>query len=379
MTRPWRLAPLAAAAAAVAVAIVPASASAQNGEETDPISGDIVVEDGLELRGMLGEEPFDVWANLLGLKPHGSEEVLQVYCIDIRTDIDFDAPYAEGEWTESGVANLEHVRWVLAHGYPNATAEDLLAESGADASEEWDAAATAKVAYAGTQAAVWHFTDGFELDGDEPVIGGTDAQNLAVSDVYEHLVANAGRMPDPSEYFVELDGLDEAEYQDGRFGPYTVRSNAGPVELTSEGGTLVDENGDEVTVRGDGERFHIVLDEGSEGITITGNATYDLPIGRVFLATTEESLSERATNPVHSGESQKLILAQPRESDVPAEWRFALDLPEGGEEESDAQPQLPVTGSKLTLAFAAGLALVIGGLTAGALARRRPSAEQTLR
>ncbi|GAB3997906.1 hypothetical protein GCM10029992_22220 [Glycomyces albus] len=277
------------------------------------------------------------------------------------------------------MANLENVRWVLAHGHPNVTAEDLLAESGATVPEDWDAVATARVAYAGTQAAVWHFTDGFVAAAD-PVIDGTEAQNRAVSDVYEHLVSNAGRMPDPSEYFVELEGLDEAEYDDGRFGPYTVRSNAGPVELSSEGGILVDENGDEVTVRDDGEQFHIVLDEGSEGITITGNATYDLPIGRVFLATTEESLSERATNPVSSGESQKLILAQPRESDVPAEWRFALDLPAGDrEEESDAQPQLPVTGSNLTLAFAAGLALVIGGLTAGAVARRRPSAEQTLR
>ncbi|GAB3997904.1 hypothetical protein GCM10029992_22210 [Glycomyces albus] len=97
MTRPWRLAPLAAAAATVAVALVPAAASAQNGEETDPISGDIVVEDGLELTGKVGEEdPFDVMANVLGLKPHGSEEILQVYCIDIHNDIDFDAPYAEG-------------------------------------------------------------------------------------------------------------------------------------------------------------------------------------------------------------------------------------------------------------------------------------------
>ena len=376
MTRHWRLVPLAAAAAAVAVAIAPAPASAQKDE---PVSGDIVVEDGLELRGTLDGERFDVWANILGLQPRGSEEVLQVYCIDIRTDLDFNAPYSEGEWTESGVANLENVRWVLSHGHPNATAEELLAESGAAAPEEWGAAETVRVAYAGTQAAVWHFTDGFELDGEEPVLGGTDAQRQAVSAVYDYLVGNAGRMPDPSEYFVDLEGLDEAGYEDGRFGPYTVRSNAGPVELSTEGGRLVDSDGDEVTVREDGEQFHIVLDEGSDGITITGTATYDLPIGRVFLATTEEALSGQSTNAAGAVASQKLILAQPRESDVPAEWRFALDLPEEPTEESGARPQLPQTGSNLTLAFAGGLALVLGGITVTVLARRRQSAGQTLR
>ena len=53
------------------------------------------------------KERYDAWANVLGLQPHGTEETLVVYCIDIRTPLDTESPYAEGEWEESEVANLE--------------------------------------------------------------------------------------------------------------------------------------------------------------------------------------------------------------------------------------------------------------------------------
>ncbi|GAB3645474.1 thioester domain-containing protein [Glycomyces tarimensis] len=377
MTRHSRFAPLAAlGAAALAALAVPGAAAAQE-SESEPVSGDIVVEEGLELRGELDGEPWNVWANVLGLKPHGGEEVLQVYCIDIHTPLDQESPYTEGDWDESGVANLEKVRWVLFNGHPNVTAEALIESSGAQAAEGWDEAAIGRVAYAGTQAAVWHFTDGFTLDTDDAVIGGSGEESEGVAAVYEYLTANAGRLPDPSEFYIELDGVEEASYEDGRFGPYTVRSNAGPVELTADGGRLVDAGGDEIASLEDGEEFHIVLDEDSEGITIGGHATYDLPVGRVFMATTEASLSGDAANPVKSGESQKLILAQPRESEVPAEWAFALELPptDRPTEEAAAQPKLPATGSSLSLAFAGGLALLIGGLTVLALTRRRAAAE----
>ncbi|MCH7230624.1 Cys-Gln thioester bond-forming surface protein [Glycomyces sp. L485] len=364
------------AAAALTALAGTGTAAAQERGETEPVSGDIVVEEGLELRGTLDDGPFDVWANVLGLEPHGGEEVLRVYCIDIRTDLDQESPYTEGEWEESGVANLEKVRWVLTNGHPNAAPERLFAESGVQPAESWDETEAARVAYAGTQAAVWHFTDGFELDLEAAVIGGTDEQIDGVAAVYEHLTGNAGRLPDPSEFYIELDGVEEASYEDGRFGPYTVRSGAGPVELSAEGGRLVDSGGDRVEHLDDGEDFYIVLDEGSTEITIGGRATYDLPVGRVFRATTAESLSGDAGKPVTSGDSQQLILAQPRESEVPAEWGFALQLPDTDRPtEESAQPKLPATGASLTMAFVAGLALLVGGLTVLALARRRTAAE----
>ncbi len=96
------------------------------------------------------------------------------------------------------------------------------------------------------------------------------------------------------------------------------------------------------------------------------------------MATTHESLAGEAANPVKSGASQMLILAQPREADIPAEWAFALQLPEGDRPSDDApeaaQPKLPATGTGLTAVFAAGLALLVGGLTVLALAKRKSAA-----
>ncbi len=379
MRRHPRLAPLAALTAAALTALAPSAAKAQEGDGPAPVSGDIVVEAGLELRGSVDGEQWNTWANVLGLTPHGGEETLRVYCIDIRAELDGDSPYIEGDWEESGVANLEKVRWVLFNGYPNVTAETLLAEAGAEPAVDWDEARTERVAYAGTQAAVWHFTDDFALDVDDAVIGGDEEQSAGVAAVYEHLTANAGRVPDPSEFYIELDGVEGASYEDDRFGPYTIRSTAGPVTMSADGGGLIDAEGREVEVLDDGEDFFIVLDEGSEQITVTAHASYDLPVGRVFMATTEETLMGEAAEPVKSGDSQMLILAQPRAADIPAEWAFALQLPE---EEPPAEtapeaapPKLPATGASLTTVFAAGLALLVGGLTVLALARQRTAAE----
>ena len=380
MRRHPRLAPLAALAAGALAALAPAGgAHAQDGG-TEPVSGDILIEEGLELRGSIGDDQWNTWANVLGLRPHGSEETLQVYCIDIRTPLDQESPYAEGDWEESGVANLEKVRWVLFNGHPNVPAEDLFEQAGAVPAEDWDETDALRVAYAGTQAAVWHFTDDFALDVEDAVIGGTEEQSEGVAAIYEHLTENAGRVSDPSEFYIELEGEAEASYEDGGFGPYTIRSTAGPVELSAEGGSLVDAEGAAVESLDDGEEFYIVLDEGSEQITITGRAFYDLPVGRIFMATTDESLAGEAVNPVKSGDSQMLILAQPREAEIPAEWAFALQLPEEDRPSEgvseQAQPKLPATGTGLTAVFAAGLALLIGGLTVLALAKRKSAADQ---
>lgn len=357
-----------AATAALAALLAGAPAHA---EEPEPITGDIVTDPGLELRGRLDGKRFDAWANVLGLQPHGSEETLVVYCIDIETPLKTETPYAEGQWEESGVANLEQVRWVLFSGFPNVGAEDLIEASGGEVNPDWSDEEVVEVAYAGTQAAVWHYTDDWALLTDNPVKGGNNGEDEAVLKVYKHLTEETGRVPDPSEFTVDLEGEESAAFEDGRFGPYTIRSNAGPVELNTTDGRLETEGGDAVESLDDGERFWIVLDEGTSEITVSGTAAYDLPVGRVFLATTDESLAGDAINPVKSGESQKLILAQPREGQVPVEWRFALDTPTSEQPSESGGAQLPKTGTSLSIAFAAGLALLIGGATVIALGKRR--------
>src|SRR5690606_29610795 len=81
-----------------------------------------------------------------------------------------------------------------------------------------------------TQAAIWHFTDGFELagQGDDPVIAAN----------YEAILAAvaAGVLPTFGEPGVSLDieapGTTEATAGEP-IGPYAVRTTAGEVTLTA--------------------------------------------------------------------------------------------------------------------------------------------------
>ena len=75
------------------------------------------------------------------------------YCIDARTHRRHDAAYTEGAAiTGASVANAGAVLWLLRHAYPNGPA--LLGGG------------TAGLARSSSvvQAAIWHFSDGFQLD-----------------------------------------------------------------------------------------------------------------------------------------------------------------------------------------------------------------------
>jgi TQXA domain-containing protein len=75
------------------------------------------------------------------------------YCIDARTHRRHDAVYAEGNPLDAVVvANPRQVRWLLVHGYPNGPA--LLG------SDRHGLARSSSV----VQAAIWHYSDGFQLD-----------------------------------------------------------------------------------------------------------------------------------------------------------------------------------------------------------------------
>lgn len=353
-------------------------AAAQNGDEevrtndtVEPIIGDVITSDGYHLQGETDEGPRTVEAKVIGLIPEGSDEddALLTYCIDIHTALDEDSSYMEGTWEESEVPNLELVRWVLLNGFPNASDEELFDAAGVTEGDDWDEEEAGLVAYAGTQAAVWNLTDSFELDLDDPIQEDESDAAAAIVDIYEYLVDNATELPDPSEYFIELDGFDDARFEDGRFGPYWINSTAGDVALEAEGGSLELEDGSPATEVADGEDFYISLDEGVTDIVLGGSASFDLPVGRVFMAITEEAaISGDPQFDTHGAkdESQKLILAEPREGQIPAEWAFTLDL-----EEEKPAPRLPVTGSSLTWLFAGGLSLLLAGAIAMVAMRRR--------
>ncbi len=75
------------------------------------------------------------------------------YCIDILTDI-VSGTLDEIDWDTSGVADLHVIETILANYHPagDGPAEYALTGSSADKA-------------VATQAAIWHFSDGFVLDG----------------------------------------------------------------------------------------------------------------------------------------------------------------------------------------------------------------------
>ncbi|MFC4337323.1 thioester domain-containing protein [Salininema proteolyticum] len=369
------------ASAATALAISAGLGAAAQAQEEEPETSNVETEDGLVLQGTAptGEdnamEDWKAAADLIYLYPDGPDgEALTAYCIDLPTSLSTDRPYVEGDWEESNVPNLESVRWVLLNAYPNAGAEETLNAAGFEGSFSDEEAVMA--AFAGVQAAVWHFTDGFELAAldDEPVLDGSDAENEAVRAVYDHLLENAGSVPDPDTFTINLENVEEASYEDGRFGPYVMRSNVGDVELSAEGGNLVDAEGEAVESLSDGGEFYIELDAASESIVIEGLASYDIPVGRVFLASSEEAVRSDRSNHSRAADmetSQKLILAEPRPAEVPARWAFELELPEGAQ--VPETERLPVTGTSMGFTIGAAALLLTAGVVAMVLMRRRNS------
>lgn len=330
------------------------------------------------------------------------------YCIDIHTDIaDGTSGLQEVDWATSGVANLDAVERILRSYHPNGVGPDGYRISGT----------TAQMA-AATQAAIWHYTDGFELagQGNDPVVVAN----------YEAILAAvaAGVLPTFGEPGVSLDieapGTTEATAGEP-IGPYVVRTTAGEVTLTaSPGAEIVDEHGEPlpgpVT---DGTSFWLVSQEpGSATVTATAEATvlagraFAKPgVQRMILATTttttvdaeasgswttpptteppttepptteppttEPPTTEPPTSEPPTTEPPTTVPVEPRVSTPPepprraepVEPQPAAPAPAPAEERSG--DDLPRTGGDVWPLVAVGAVLVGAGGVLGVVARRR--------
>jgi Thioester domain len=90
------------------------------------------------------------------------------YCIDINNPLQLNQPHEEGDWSDSNVANLAKITRILQQHPADATA-----------------ARNDAVEAAAVQAAIWHFSDGFELSGGA----------AGVMSAYNQIVADANANP----------------------------------------------------------------------------------------------------------------------------------------------------------------------------------------
>ncbi|QSB04749.1 thioester domain-containing protein [Natronoglycomyces albus] len=339
-------------------------------DHDDKARGSVETHERVNLKSATGDDNDNGRSSYLTFTLEGSDDEHVIYCIDIGTGLETKYWQYEQSWEEVGVDELGKVLWILHNGYPNVDAV-ALGEAADVELGDWTERENQVNAYKGTQAAIWHFTDGFRLHQDA-VVNGSDEESAYVFAVYNYLVENAEDLPEPpSELFLEIEDLRESDELDGDIaGPFQLNTNSGEITFEIEGGVILNSEGEETTTLYNGDQFYIQVDEGVELVKLSGEGKLVTPIGRAFHPEPHwEHVNGGFSTMSDEPRSQKLILAEPVQKDVSEEFKFELEVtPE------EPAPKLPVTGTSLTIAATSGAALLAAGAIAMVMLRRRKAA-----
>ena len=344
--------------------------------------------------------PDGINTNLFTLKLEDDSE-LTAYCIDIETGIRDGYWYNEDDWNEYGgegtFAEPGKVHWILQEGYPSVSHTDLADRAGSGVSS---ARVTEKEALAATQAAIWHFSNGANLDTTRP--------DPHVKGIYDYLVEDAEELPQ-EEPTLEVTPDSASGQAGGTVGEFEVSTNADevPVELgdgNPDGVELVDvETGEAVEHVSDGDKVGFAVPEDAD----PGEASFSLET----TATVKQGRLFKGDEDKNKKDTQTLITAEdsegPADASASAEWAKAHEpdpspspsprpspdpTPSGEPSEpsgkpsdpgkpgddkpappKDDEPTLPVTGGALAGLVAAGVAALGAGGGALYLSRKRKS------
>jgi LPXTG-motif cell wall-anchored protein len=348
-----------AAAAGVALGLTGVTAAQAQDEAPSTLAaaGAVIVDEGIRLNG----DPRDPEASMIGLDL-GDGETRTVYCIQIEVNLEEQYLHEERPWEDIPVEQLPKVLGVLVNGYDGTNAAELIEAAGVT-DQVIDPFSADQVAYAGTQAAIWSLTDGWTMDADSTE--GEAGVDAAVTAIQQYLLANSEPVEEPDfEPYFEVDDS-EATTDGATVGPFTVSTNFDAITFAQpEGATIVDENGDEITAFEDGQSFYVEFDEAvdSSVTLVTDTITWTTPAGRTFVPVDAEGVDV---------EGQRLILAEEYTSEYNAEIEFEIAVEEVPPTSESPKPQLPVTGSSLTTVATAGGAVLLAGVVALVLMRRR--------
>ncbi|MER5346834.1 Cys-Gln thioester bond-forming surface protein [Streptomyces mirabilis] len=223
--------------------------------------------------------------------------MLQTYCIDLHNPTQRDAQYQETSWSGTslnGNKDAGKIRWILQHSYPQVNDLAALADmAGAYGLTEQDAAA-------GTQVAIWRYSDGADVDALDP-----QAEKLA-----DYLQKNARNVAEPKASLT-LDPPAVSGHAGERLGPITVHTDADSVTVTppadaaASGVKVVGKDGKAITSAADGSRlyFDVPKDatDGSAALTVQASTT--VPVGRAFASGT------RSQTQILAGSSESTVSA----------------------------------------------------------------------
>ena len=216
-----------------------------------------------------GTGPQWRFAGLIGVSLDGQST--WTYCIDVNNPLRLGVPHEEAAWSDSSIPNLANVTRILDR-YP--------ADATAARRDALEAAAV--------QAAIWHFTDGFDL-----VWAPTRVREL-----YDAIVRDAALNPvsEPAAT-LSLSPSSQAAPAGSVLAVTVATDGPGPVTLSlapADGARLVDcDTGAAVASTLAGpfpKRVCVVRDSAGAPVTLSASTTARVPAGRVFLRSGSQQL-----------------------------------------------------------------------------------------
>lgn len=222
---------------------------------------------------------------------------LQTYGVDLRNPTQRDAKYQETAWSGTslgGNKDAGRIRWILQNSYPQVNDLAALAgRAGAAGLTEQDAAA-------GTQVAIWRYSDGADVDAVDP-----RAEKLA-----DYLEKSARSLTEP-EASLALDPPAVSGHPGERLGPVTVHTGADsvtvipPADAATSGVRVVDQDGKAVTSVADGGQVYFEVPgkalDGSAVLSV--QASTSVPVGRAFAS------DSRSQTQILAGSSESTVSA----------------------------------------------------------------------
>ncbi|MEU8508229.1 LAETG motif-containing sortase-dependent surface protein [Streptomyces brevispora] len=221
---------------------------------------------------------------------------LKTYCIDIHNPTQDQAKYLETPWDQTSLGsnkNAGRIRWILDHSYPQIDDLAALAEAAGTGP------LTESTAAAGTQVAIWRFSDNADVDA-------LDGQADKLADWLEKSATDTAE-PKAS---LALNPSAVSGRSGERVGPVTVSTNAGQVSVappadSASGVRVTDKNGKVVTTAVNGSELYFDVPaasaDGSAALTV--QATTSVPVGRAFAGAT------RSQTQILAGSSESTVSA----------------------------------------------------------------------
>ncbi|HET6952259.1 MAG TPA: thioester domain-containing protein [Acidimicrobiales bacterium] len=332
------------------------------------------------ITGSFGDETArGISAGLFVLDIEGEDEDSLAYCVQFLEEIDNGAVFEELPF--DGISNVDKVELILANYYPLGTGpEGFELETDGDPTDE-------KLMAAATQAAIWHYTDGFDLAPE------AWENNPKVITYYETILAavESGTLEGlgGGKVTLTIEGPEDVDAIPGQLvGPYKITTTAASVELTTTAGLTI-HNEDGTPFEGaasDGDEVWLKAAEAGTG-TLSGVASGLESGGRVFGGEGIQDLAFAVVTPVTVPASIDLTVGSP--PSTPTSSTTSTTKPDVPTTESTVPqstvvttgatttttPQagggLPVTGAQTALLVAVALVLLIVGGAFGIAAKRR--------